>query len=158
MIVRETLRNAPDPGTKTKSRFPHEYRNSEGPGSASYPLFNDSETGGQQLHEYPLKLPHERPFDYNKNKTQMGKIHATIRKHGKPADLGPPPNETGPARVVTTTERRTVGVMYHPDGNPKGFAKASLGALDRQGRESLREYRDRTTKPSRVSTIPYREY
>lgn len=126
MIVREALRSAPDPETKTKSRFPHVYRNSEGPGKNPYPLFDESETGGETLHEYPVKLPHERPFDYDRKKTAMGKIHTTIRKHGKPVDMGPPPNETGVARVVTTTERRTVGVMYHPEGNLTGFEKASF--------------------------------
>lgn len=158
MLVREALRNAPDPEAKPKpkSRCPHEYRNSEG--KPAYPLFDKSETGEGMLYEYPVKLPHERPFDYNRKKSAMGAKFTTDRKHGKPVGLNPPPNDPGVARVVTTSEKRTVGVIYHPEGNAKGFKKASLGALDRQGRESLREYRDRTTKPSRVSTIPYRGY
>lgn len=110
------------------------------------------------LYEYPVKLPSARPFGYDRKKPVIGKTHTTIRKHGKPVGLSDPPNEPGFARVVTTTEKRMVGVTYHPDGNLNGFEKASLGALDRQGRESLREYKDRTTKVSRVSTIPYKSY
>jgi hypothetical protein len=59
-----------------------------------------------------------------------------------------PPNDPGFHRAVTNPRGdRIIGAMYHPLGNPSGFARAPLEPLDRTGREAVRRYQDMTPRP-----------
>ncbi|KUL83007.1 hypothetical protein ZTR_09310 [Talaromyces verruculosus] len=150
---------------KFSSYYPHEYKNREGPKDAPYPIFDDMETRNEKLYEYPIKKSSERPFDYDAkaskpNKTRQGIVYQKTQKgqKAKPVDLAKPPNECDPVRAVTNQEKHLIGIMYHPQGDMQAFEKASLGALDRQGREDLRLRAYHTTHVSRSSTIPYESW
>lgn len=123
------------------------------------------ETRKKQLYEFPIKTPSERPFDYGTkaskpDKNRQGVVFQKTQKgqKAKAVDLAHPPNQSGPVRAVTNRDKQLIGVMYHPEGDMKGFEKASLGALDRQGREDLRKHAYHTTHVSRASTIPYKSW
>jgi hypothetical protein len=144
--------------------FPKTYRNSEGPRDDLRHNFEPWEVGtGGNLFEYPVKtlvqpVPLTPAFDF-------GEDAASRKKLGRPPvndvvnyrkQWNDPPNDPGPIRAVADQNGRVVGAMYHPEGNPRGYERARLAPLDRQGRVEAARSEDnrisgRTTWPERGS-------
>ena len=54
-----------------------------------------------------------------------------------------PTNDPGPVRGVANAEGHVVGAIYHPEGDPRGYRRATLAPLDKQGRGDLVRFNDR---------------
>jgi hypothetical protein len=131
VVAANAVRDAPAPDERTKSKFPHLYRNQEGSAPNVRQNFENWETpggrdGNPQHREYPI-VQGAQGFNYNQKTTP-------------PNYNGPRvPNDPGPFRAVTTQDQNhIVGAIYHPVGNPRGFERAQLQQLDQQGRELVR--------------------
>ncbi len=165
-----------------RTRFPKRYRNHEGPRDNPTHNFDPWEIQRQgtdadrRLSEYPVKPPPQtdprvpgrrpgrqppplrRDFDFGQNSAGLKKINPS-RAENKALLLerwNEPPNDPGPIRAVVNANGHVIGAMYHPEGNPRGYERARLAPLDKQGRGELARFNDsegtltgRTTWPQR---------
>jgi len=147
-VLHHQANRAPAPGTRTRTRFPHEYRNAEGPAGLRQDFYPDEvRRAGGQLYEVPVLQvdPRHRNFDYQgrmPNAQQMARpVH---RNDHRQMFRATPRNDPGPVRAVVDRNGRVVGAMAHPNGNVRGFNRAYLEPMDRQGRQDHRRHQDRT--------------
>ncbi|ROW11495.1 hypothetical protein VMCG_01148 [Cytospora schulzeri] len=156
----------------TRSRFPHEYRNSEGPAGSSRPIYDTRfETrapgpGGhtsRPLEEFPVGLPRQaNHFDYDSRTARATRVDRVPQPRERAAAVGVahpgagdwpgartrPPNDPGPLRGVGVRRGdqslAPVGVMQHPEGNMRAFEAVPRQPIDRAGRRAAdRDFDDR---------------
>lgn len=136
--------------------------NREGERPNQYPLLENlpqrqisaRRTGPIPLHEYSITTPDQPSFDYNRPKRET----APIPPHDRAMRLEPDNrfNDVGFMRGITGPDKSIQGVIYHPVGERRGFARAELEPLDRQGREQNRILHDRAQHTPRSPTWPTR--
>ena len=179
--VTKIVESAPPPADAEDGRFPKRYGNNEGPRDNPTHNFDPWEIqrhgtdADGRLYEYPVKppqtdtrLPGRRPgrqppplcrgFNFGKNPVGLKKIHppGANEKAALCDRWEKPRNDPGPIRAVVNVDGHVVGAMYHPEGNPRGYDRARLAPLDKQGRGELARFNDsqgtvtgRTTWPQR---------
>lgn len=159
--VNQIVGQAPDaPAGRTQpGMFPKHYRNQEGPRDNRRQNFSGFESGrpGQdprdprdgKLYEYPVKTmaqpqPLKNTFDFTQRSAGLEEtMQATRPGHehfGDPAYE--PPNDPGALRAVTNKDGQVMGVIYHPEGNPRGYERARIEPLDAKGRAEQARYRE----------------
>ncbi|KAK2813484.1 hypothetical protein FQN49_008307 [Arthroderma sp. PD_2] len=138
--IRRDLEN-----TRTRSGYPGEYRNNEGPAGDRHALFEGFQTGrGATLHEHPVRRPHEPHFEPLRNRPRLHQLENPIHPNDRGRVVRAPHNDPGPFRAVTSSSHNNlVGVTYHPTGDRRGFREATLEPIDRQGRQDAQRHRDR---------------
>jgi hypothetical protein len=162
--VKHAVERAPAP-PGARRMFPKEYRNSEGPVDNRRHNFEPWETGpGGDLLEYPVKTlvqptPMSSEFNFagpSASRRQVERRLGVNERTNYEDRWITPPNDPGPIRAVADQNGRVVGAMYHPEGNDRGYERARLAPLDRQGRVERARSEDkriagRTTWPERGS-------
>lgn len=169
-VVKEQINRAPHAAEpRTKSKYPHQYRNQEGPANAPRSNFATWETrsGSTTLYEYPVQVPIQqnpqtgqiqRHFDYDRKASKARQAESQARRSSnEPLETGNASTlsqattdengpgscqRPGPIRGVTDRHRNIIGAMAHPQGNLTGFARAPLQPLDREGRQYIRTDQD----------------
>ncbi|KAF4969882.1 hypothetical protein FSARC_2977 [Fusarium sarcochroum] len=143
--------------------YPHLYSNSEAGGRKNFELFEQRNRPDQTpLYEVPVNSR----VDLNKNLAPMKKV--LIQQKGvQPRDrarvVRNELNDPGPFRGIVAVDQATsrpcgvAGVIYHPEGNLKGFERAPMEPLDQGGRQYLRRFADDSADPHRVTTWPPRD-
>ena len=179
--MNKIVESAPPPAHTGDGRFPKQYRNNEGPRDNPTHNFDPWEIqrhgtdANGRLYEYPVKppqtdtsLPGRRPgrqppplcpdFNFGEDPVGLKKINAPDANNQKLLHRRwkEPLNDPGPVRAVVNVDGHVVGAMYHPAGNPRGYERARLAPLDKQGRGELARFNDsqgtltgRTTWPQR---------
>ncbi|CAD6444738.1 b3295504-0a91-4b52-b2f5-4940c0ebd9e2 [Sclerotinia trifoliorum] len=165
VVVAEIARAPPATPRNPVNNMPHRYMNREGDRPNQYPLFesrelpqrriNPTRTGPVPLYEYPVTTPNKPSFDYSRASREQ---QAAIAPHERAMMLEPEnrPNDVGFMRGITGPDKKVVGAIYHPAGDRRGFARAELEPLDRQGREHNRMLHDRAQHAPRSPTWPTR--
>ncbi|KAK4250179.1 hypothetical protein C7999DRAFT_12028 [Corynascus novoguineensis] len=159
--VDDIVANAPAPPMQPLSggKFPKEYRNSEGPPENPRENFDRREIqgrpgpvnpGDREVFEYPVKtLVQPPPFTSEYN---FESKPANLRQCQPPSPKDirnyrrrweKPPNDPGPIRAVVNKDRKVVGAIYHPEGNPSGYERAGLQPLDANGRAEVARHTDK---------------
>ncbi|KAF4823197.1 hypothetical protein CGCSCA5_v001996 [Colletotrichum siamense] len=167
------LEDAPAPNTRTRSRYPREYRNNEGQrGQTRTQPIDDFETGpgraqgpAGRLHEYPIPPPDTQfRFRYDDPCMNAHQVERRIHRNERANVFGPADGRPGNdpmtvraavrvAQVDGKDELITAGVLAHPPGNRTGFQRAPIEPLDRQGRQILQRDVD---EKGRTRTYPPR--
>lgn len=172
-VVPEQIRHAPGVNVATPSRYPHGYRNNEGPVNARRQNFETFVTGPgrahgppDQLHEYPIPTPGQpHHFLYEQAPARARQVERRLHPNERANAMGPahgrPLNDAGYTRAVVRTanldgrqQNVVVGVMDHPPANKRGFQRAPVEPLNRQGRQEAARHVD--NERSRVRTYPPR--
>ncbi|KAN0083919.1 hypothetical protein V8E54_003007 [Elaphomyces granulatus] len=128
------------------------YRNAEGPRGARRQDFHRAEV---QLAPYGVPLysvrHHQQRFDYNRPPASARQAERPINRRDHEQVMRQL-NDPGPVRAVVDVRSRgqVVGAMAHPNGNPRGFNRAYIGAMDAQGRRDMRQYQHRHQPNPRV--------
>lgn len=145
---------APPPETETKSGFPKVYRNEEGRAPNIRHNFEDWEgprrsKGKEDYHEYPVAPSPRQAFNYNEKSAPARKVEARVHHNDRKRVVEEKYNDPGAIRaIITEDQNRTVGALYHPDGNLKAYERATLQPLDRHGRAIVRQYEQLQIRPS----------
>ncbi|KAI9773862.1 MAG: hypothetical protein M1840_006088 [Geoglossum simile] len=147
-ILYKQANRAPRPGTKTRSRYPHEYRNYEKRLKPSRELFHPKEVkqAGAPLYEIPIVSvdpERHREFDFGKRVAKAKKMLNPGRSNDRRHMLKPK-NDAGAIRAIIGQNRQVMGAVIHPIGDEKGFDRANLEPIDIQRRKEQRTYQDRT--------------
>lgn len=142
-VLDDQVQRAPRPGEGRRGAYPREYRNQEGATHESRQNFQDWERrGAGQLHEYPVTTTEQRPFDYQRRPARAEQVGRPIHPRDRARLARQPLNDPGPIRAVTGQDQRVIGAMAHPEGNRRGYERAPLEPLDRQGRRDAVRYQD----------------
>ncbi|KAF5007926.1 hypothetical protein FDECE_5842 [Fusarium decemcellulare] len=143
--------------------YPHRFRNQEeANGKRPFQGYETRNDADRQLYEVPVgsrvdltrRTATARQVERANNQT-----HPNDRGRVQRNEL----NDPGPLRAVLPGNQNTgqtfpvAGVLYHPENNPRGFARAPLEPLDRQGRQYLRRFEDDSAHDERVTTWPPRD-
>lgn len=143
MVTAEQIDRAPPPGQKTLSRYPHVYRNDEGPKDRKFPSFEPKEIPRvNELYEYPVAGANQRIFDFNKKKSSLKEVNRPVEPKDRARAVKNPLNDAGSIRGVGDKSKNVVGVIAHPEGNIQGFERAYQEPLSTQGRQQVRRYQD----------------
>ncbi|KAM0434877.1 hypothetical protein ACHAQK_008572 [Fusarium lateritium] len=164
--VEKQAREVVDPRTNTNTAlYPHEYRNDEGATGQTTKNFQPYEVGYDPDKKRLFEVPVDSRFDLSKKPARVGRILAQEMCHQN--DRGRvvcnPVNDPGTSRGVIAVDRDTgrnygvAGVIYHPEGSSRGFNRAPIEPLDREGRQYLRRFADDSADPHRVTTWPPRD-
>jgi len=155
-VLAHQIDRAPPPGQRTASRYPREYRNQEGPTNTPTRNFHPFELRREaELHEYPITGANQRQFDFDRRSARAHQVERPIHPNDRGRYVRHPQNDPGPIRGVVDQHGNIVGAMAHPAGNARGYQRAHLEPLNRQGRQDSRRYQDRIT-PSKAPTWPPR--
>ncbi|KAK3988915.1 hypothetical protein QBC44DRAFT_242536 [Cladorrhinum sp. PSN332] len=154
----------PTDGAGNRSRYPREYRNNEGrEPNVTHPFGRSETRPGERLYEIPVNSR----FDETRPAANLRQV-----RNADPANLAPrdrarvvnaPPNDPGPYRAVApirpdgSRRAAAAGMIYHPEDNPTGYARAPLEPMDREGRQYQRRFDDDSASPRRVGTWPPRD-
>jgi hypothetical protein len=169
--VNDIVNRAPAPRTvpPPRGRFPKEYRNEEGPRDNVRRNFDNWETqlrggaganngGNGTLYEYPVKTlrqpaPFSPDFRFNRPAARLDQLRPADAndRRGYMERWTQPRNDRGPIRAVTREDGQVVGAMYHPDGNLRGYERARLAPLDRNGRAEVARHNDRQDQRGRTT-------
>ncbi|KAK3310891.1 uncharacterized protein B0T15DRAFT_489536 [Chaetomium strumarium] len=149
-------------------RFPKRYRNNEGPSDnpthnyEAWEIQRPQAGGNGALYEYPIKpiqqpAPSTANFNFDLPPASIKRLRPPHPndKENTVARWKSPPNDPGPLRAVVNEDRAVVGAMYHPEGNIRGYKRARLVPLDRQGRAEVARHDDRQQLGGRT-TWPHR--
>ena len=143
------VRRAPDPRDTRRSGYPSEYRNREGREPNVRQNFRDDEIrGGERLYEVPVG---SRDFDFDRRTATLQQVRraepANVHRNDRDRIVRNPPNDPGPHRAVVAARpaggpsRGPIGVMTHPVDNPRGYDRAPLEPIGREGRgQQARHY------------------
>lgn len=114
------------------------------------PSQDGKEQQKSDLVEYPVstKPSGHIPFDYHATATRAKRVEKPITK-GDRKDLAKHPhNDAGIVRANVSRETgHMVGVTYHPEGSSTGFVRATMGPLDRQTGQHMRQHQDMDSRP-----------
>lgn len=144
------------PHSKSCGRLPHMYKNRED-------LFQTFETRGSDLYETPITL--NRPYNRHEAPVSLQRIQELeeMQTDDKASRIfRHPPNDAGPNRAVgsVNSARDAIspphGLIYHPQGNPRGFERAPIEPMSRQGHRTYVNFRDGFGSPALASTWPPR--
>ncbi|KAK2764255.1 hypothetical protein FQN54_008947 [Arachnomyces sp. PD_36] len=116
----------------------------EPPSANPTPTPANTEPVSPRFLEHPLRMPDERPYNLNQPPTPLRVVNRVIQPEDLEDHLNNPYNDPGPFRAIES-HGHLVGVIFHPSGNPRGFDRAFLAPLDRQGRQDAQRQRDRET-------------
>lgn len=177
----QVVQRAPEPPAipLRDGKFPKVYRNNEGPRDNPTHNFEAWEIQRQgadgRLFEYPVKPPEgDRRLPGRLPEQQPPPLNPDFRFARPPAGLNQirpphqndkktlesrwdrPPNDPGPIRAVVNGSGNVVGAIYHPEGNPRGYERARLAPLDKQGRGQRARHDDRFLAPTPRTTWPER--
>lgn len=127
------------------------------------PNFHDWETRGNMLAEFPAT--NNAPYDFNRRAANLNRVRNVenqFERNRRGIHARQPLNDPGPARYVARTDvdgnlYNVVGAMYHPEGNARGFNRAPLAPIERQGRRDMARYADDHNGTNRMSTWPPRD-
>ncbi|RSL94798.1 hypothetical protein CDV31_014162 [Fusarium ambrosium] len=141
-------------------RFPKEYRNDEDHGPNFHPYERRNNPAQRRLFEVPVNTRMEigaRPAPMARVQNREN-LHPNDRARAARNEL----NDPGPLRGVVAagpdgTPHGVVGVIYHPEGNLRGYNRAPVEPLDRQGRQQMRRFADDAADARRVGTWPPRD-
>lgn len=172
-MVPQQIRHAPGVNAATPSGYPHGYRNNEGPAGARRQNFDNFVTGpGRahgppgQLYEYPIPTPGQpHHFRYEQRPARAQQVERRLHPNERANTMGPAHaralNDVGQTRAVVRTTNHggwrqnvVVGVMDHPPGNMRGFQRAPIEPINRQGRQEATRHLD--NQLSRIRSYPPR--
>ncbi|KAK7451409.1 hypothetical protein CaCOL14_009370 [Colletotrichum acutatum] len=169
--VSKHLETVPPPHTRTPSRYPHEFRGTQGRGEGPK-TFDDFATGPGRskgptgpMQEYPIPQSGEQ-FNFQYDRRPLNARQANRRLHPNeranvmgPAD-GRPANDAFQTRAAVRVAQvnggekmAVVGVMAHPTGDTAKLVRAPLEPLSREGRQEMTRHAD---ERGRVRTYPPR--
>ncbi|KAK4032407.1 hypothetical protein C8A01DRAFT_41149 [Parachaetomium inaequale] len=149
-VVDDEVRRAPDPRDTRRSGYPSEYRNQEGrPPNTRRNFREDEVRDGERLYEVPVG---SRDFDYDRRTATLQQVRradpATVHRNDRDRVVRNPPNDPGPHRAVVAARptggpsRGPIGVISHPPDNPRGYDRATLEPIGRDGRAQQARHRD----------------
>ncbi|CAG9950613.1 unnamed protein product [Clonostachys rosea f. rosea IK726] len=141
---------------ENRDMYPHPYNDRE-------KVFPKWESRDRPLYEAPAT--YDDDFDISKKPTPSNKMKTARNPHrnDRARVLGNPPNDPGPYRVVGIHEEEGggpsgLGVMYHPEGDRRGFVRSPLEPMSREGHRVELRYEDDRRNSSRKTTWPARDY
>ncbi|CAF3600796.1 unnamed protein product [Fusarium graminearum] len=168
-VVEQQVREvAIDPNANNKKNYPHQYNNAERDlDNNTYQNFEPFEQRNRPSTEVPLyEVPINTRMNLDKKPTPFKTIQNLEKNPVRPRDrarmerteLNTPGAFRGVAAVDQQTGRNygVAGVIYHPEGNPRGFARAPMEPLSREGRQYLKRFAD-DDGDHRVTTWPPRD-
>ncbi|KAJ9157552.1 hypothetical protein NKR23_g189 [Pleurostoma richardsiae] len=157
-VVVEQVRAVPDVHvSRPNRRYPVTYNNEEGNSHVNFQPHEIPE--GATLYEVPIPTR----LDMNRRTACLDQVNAAVHRNDRDRPIRQSLNDPGPFRGIVPADRRTgqvyplAGVNYHPTGNLKGFNRASLEPMNREGRQFMNRYNDDAADPHRVSTWPPRD-
>ena len=134
--------------------------------------FADAEKRKTGMLEVPVTS--NTPFDVTKPPTSVRDdiagnrtLHPNDRAHAEQNPVNDPDvcravvhnvvrDTTMPNPVTETSEPHVLGLVYHPEGDRRGFRRAPLEPMDRRGRQIVRRHDDDHDRPQRGSSWPPR--
>ncbi|GKU06625.1 hypothetical protein FLAG1_10825 [Fusarium langsethiae] len=156
--VREVVIN---PNSNNKRGYPHEYGNEEkGPNDTIRQNFQAFEQRNRTEEVRLYEVPINSRMNMDKKTTPFMK--EPPHRNDRARVMRKEPNDPGAFRGVAAVERPSgrnygvAGVIYHPEGNTKGFERAPMEPLNREGRQYLRRFAD-DDGDHRVTTWPPRD-
>ncbi|KAK7424193.1 hypothetical protein QQZ08_008681 [Neonectria magnoliae] len=154
------VREVADPRNDRGVHFPKPYENTEdtGPTIQPYERRNHDTTG---LYEIAVgsRMDFARPPARLRAVQAEEHLHHNDRNRAARNELNDPGIFRGivPADLATGRTHGVAAVLYHPDGNPRGFERARVEPLDREGRQYIRRFDDDSSNANRVTTWPPRD-
>jgi hypothetical protein len=144
------VRRAPDPRDTRRSGYPTEYRNQEGRPPNVRSNFEPREIRpGESLYEVPVRAQN---FDFDRRTATLQQVRradpAVVHRNDRDRPVRNPPNDPGPHRAVMAARptggdaRGPLGVISHPRDNPRGYDRAPLEPIGRDGRGQQARHSD----------------
>ncbi|KAH6885439.1 hypothetical protein B0T10DRAFT_95638 [Thelonectria olida] len=139
--------------------YPHEYRNEEANGVVPIRPHEIRDPDNRKLFEVPVNTRADlaTPAAPLRAMQRQQGVHHNDRGRVVRGEL----NDPGPFRAIVPAYRETdqkfgaTGVLYHPEDNPRGFERATVEPMDREGRQYMRRFEDDNAR--RTSTWPPRD-
>ena len=157
-VVAEQVLAVPDVHVPRRNgRYPAVYNNQERNDQVNFQRHEIPD--GATLHEVPIATRH----DMARRTAGLNQVNATINRNDRDRPIRQPLNDPGPFRGIVPVDQQTgqvyplAGVNYHPEDNPRGFNRAPLEPMDREGRQFMNRYNDDAANPCRVTTWPPRD-
>jgi hypothetical protein len=142
IAVPDQLSSVPAPGTRTRSRYPHEYRNENRyPGGQGEEFAGFMQApGGGQLQVYPIATPgNQHNFNYHRRSATAWQMNRPIHPNERAGLTRNPRNDPGQTRVVVQEQSSgslyVVGVVAHPPRRSEEYERPPLEPLNRHGRQ-----------------------
>jgi len=119
-----------------------------------------------------------KPYDITKQPTPVRNViinRDTLHPNDRARSIQHPVNDPGAYRAIVRGEtgnatetgrpdsvnefatNQVVGLVYHPEGDPRGLRRAPLEPIDRRGRQIVRRHNDDHDRPQRASSWPPRD-
>ncbi|KAM5349004.1 hypothetical protein ACJ41O_008827 [Fusarium nematophilum] len=160
-MVDQQVREITDFSNLNPTLYPKEYRNTE-PNGPPFQPFEKRDAGGERtFYEVPvnsrIELP-KRPARLQVIERRERNVHPNDRARIVDTRVNDPGVFRGIVKADPNTgePRGLAGVIYHPEGNPRGFDRAPMEPLDRDGRQCLRRCAE-DGLGHRVTTWPPRD-